>query len=145
MRKDAATLNKHWIARLAVGALFLIWIAGLRAAFVGGLNPGYVYYSSHRTYPTEGVLIVCLVMSGEFAAFVGILRPFNFSWCRIGIALAASSLLLVADLLLGGAGMHLPGYYYSNSFFLALTIAFLAIAAVSKGIFSLMRPASLQS
>jgi hypothetical protein len=82
-----------------------------------------------RPYPTHGVIIVCMIITGEIILLFAILRPFCLSLRRAVNALIVFSLLFVAEFLGFSGATDGPGYAYSNHFFLLLTLGLLAATA----------------
>jgi hypothetical protein len=126
------------MARLWASIFLLIWAAGLRDAILGGLLPGYVRHPYERPYPTEPVLITCLIITAESALLFAILWPFNFSKRRTLVAFAVFVPLLMADYFFLSGWTDQAGYAYSNGFFLMLAVGFLIVASLFR-IFALLR------
>jgi len=134
------TSQKRWMARLWASILVLIWAVGLRDAILGGLWPGYVRHPYERPYPTEPVLITCLIITTESALLFAILWPFDFSKRRTPVALAVFVPLLMADYFFVSGWTDQAGYAYSNGFFLMLAVGFLIVASLFRIILFFWRP-----
>ena len=117
---------------LITAALLVLWTVGLRDAVLGGFNPGYTKHDPSRPYPLHDVLITCGIITGEAALLYGLLRPrsFDLHRGRVFLALGVFVVLWIADFLLFSAATDLPGFCYSNGFFLLLTVGFLAVLAL---------------
>jgi hypothetical protein len=125
--------SPRWISWLISGPIFLIWFLGSQDAIQGGLNPGYMPKDIPHPYPLLSIFVVWGIITTEAAILYAILRPSSFSSHprRVLPALVAFVPLWVADYVFNSAATDLPGYYYSNGFFLLLTVFFLGMVAAT--------------
>jgi hypothetical protein len=135
MSTESSPVNARWIAPLITVVLLSIWVVGLGDAIIGGLNPGYVRNDIAHPYPVCGVLVTCGFITAESSLLFAILHPFSlFCTRRVLIALAVFGSLCIADFILVSAWTDQAGYYYSNGFFLRLTVFSLIIVAIICGV-----------
>jgi hypothetical protein len=82
-------------------------------------------------YPVRGVLAMALTVTAELALLLFVLRPTTYTHLsrRVFFALPVFAVLALGDFLFVSGMTDLPGFVYTNRYFLSRTLDFLLLLA----------------
>jgi hypothetical protein len=106
------------------------WLAFVRIAIEAGHNPGFVSHFETAPYPTQGAVVLCVVLAMLVASLGVVLRPPTRwrRWLRLVIRALYVGIFIVLTLPAGAT--DLAGIYYVPAIFSLATFLVLAVGTV---------------